>query len=86
MRRRGLLTGDFAEVALVVWAPSRGRRSLHTAEVTGSIPVAPTPIAQFRVWDWSSSPRREWQSWNPSLSRSLPVARARGTGIPQDLH
>src|SRR5680860_646586 len=29
---------------------------IHTAQVTGTIPVAPTPIAQSGVWNWSTSP------------------------------
>jgi len=39
---KGSLTGHFTAIALVARARDKGLRNLHTAEVTGSIPVAPT--------------------------------------------
>ena len=40
----------------VLQAREMASRNLHTAQVTGSISVAPTPIAQSGVWNWSTSP------------------------------
>ena len=42
-------------MAPVLQAREVASKNLHTAPVTGSIPVAPTPIAQFGVWNWSTS-------------------------------
>jgi hypothetical protein len=43
-------------MAPVLQAREMASRNLHTAQVTGSIPVAPTPIAQSGVWNWPTSP------------------------------
>ena len=47
------------------------RICVHTAQVTGSIPVAPTPIAQSGVWNWSTSPL-EGVAVPESVSVSVP--------------
>jgi hypothetical protein len=49
---------------------------LHTAEVTGSIPAAATPIAQSGVWNWPTSPL-EGVAIPESVSVSVPPGSPR---------